>query len=53
MEQRLQELKEKITSFVKDYNVDEFIVDISEMEVRTVGGKCFKTNKKVNLEIRV
>ena len=30
MEERLQELKEKITSFVNDYDVKNFYVDINE-----------------------
>ena len=30
MEQRLQELKEKITFFVRDYNIKDFYVDINE-----------------------
>ncbi len=53
MEQRLQELKEKITSFVRDYNIESFNVWIDEVEVKTLEGKHFKTDKKVNLEIRV
>ncbi len=48
MEQRLQELKEKITSFVRDYNIESFDVYIDE----TNSTLC-KENKKVNLEIRV
>ena len=44
MEQRLQELKEKITSFVEDYNVKDLKVSISK-------GVAIPT--KVNLEIRV
>ena len=44
MEQRLQELKEKITSFVRDYELESFSVWID----KEVGKKT-----KVNLEIRV
>lgn len=44
MEQRLQELKEKITSFVRDYEIESFDIWID----KEVGQKV-----KVNLEIRV
>lgn len=50
MEQRLQELKEKITSFVNDYNVESFDVYIDEWASDVKSGKEYY---KVNLETRV
>lgn len=52
MEQRLQELKEKITSFVRDYNIESFDVWIDD---GTDVDHITKPQKevKVNLEIRV
>lgn len=52
MEQRLQELKEKITSFVRDYNIESFDVWIDD---GTDVNHITKPQKevKVNLEIRV
>lgn len=50
MEERLKELKEKINSFVNDYDVKNFYVDIEEW------AEDVETNKKycnVNIEIRV
>lgn len=44
MEERLKELKEKITSFVNDYDIQEFTIWIEE------DGSI---DKKVTLEIRV
>lgn len=44
MEERLKELKEKITSFVNDYDIEEFDIWIEE------DGNI---DKKVTLEIRV
>lgn len=44
MEERLQELKEKIKSFVRDYDIEEFNIWIEE------DGNI---DKKVTLEIRV
>ena len=44
MEQRLQELKEKIEEFIVDYNIEDLKVSISK-------GVAIST--KVNLEIRV
>ena len=44
MEERLKELKEKITSFINDYDIGEFDIWIEEDG---------STDKKVTLEIRV
>lgn len=44
MEERLQELKEKITSFIRDYKIEEFTIWIEEDE---------NIGKKVTLEIGV
>ncbi len=44
MEERLQELKEKITSFVNDYDIQEFTIWIEEDG---------NVDKKVTIEIRV
>ena len=44
MEERLKELKEKITFFVRDYNIEEFDIWIEEDE---------NIGKKATLEIRV
>lgn len=44
VEERLKELKEKITSFVRDYDIENFDIWIEEDG---------NTNKKVTLEIRV
>ena len=44
MEERLKELKEKITSFVNDYDIQEFTIWIEENET---------PNKDVLLEIKV
>ena len=44
MQERLQELKEKITSFVRDYDIEEFDIWIEE------DGNA---DKKVTIEIRV
>lgn len=52
MEERLQELKEKITSFVNDYDVKNFYVDINE-EIDLVSKDTYETQPKVNIEIRV
>lgn len=52
MEQRLQELKEKITSFIIDYNIKNFYVDIDE-DIDLVSKDTYETQTKVNLEIRV
>ena len=52
MEQRLQELKEKITSFVRDYNIKDFNVEINE-DIDLVSKDTYETQTKVNLEIRV
>lgn len=52
MEQRLQELKEKITSFVRDYNIESFYVDIDDgISVEHITKPLKEV--KVNLEIRV
>lgn len=52
MEQRLQELKEKITSFVRDYNIEEFIVDIDDgISIEHITKPLKEV--KVSLEIRV
>lgn len=52
MEQRLQELKEKITSFVRDYNIENFDVWIDDGNDVNHITKPQK-EVKVNLEIRV
>lgn len=52
MEQRLQELKEKITLFVRDYNIESFYVDIDDGTSVEHITKPLK-EVKVNLEIRV
>ena len=52
MEERLQELKEKITSFVNDYDVKSFYVDINE-DIDLVSKDTYETQSKVNIEIRV
>lgn len=52
MEQRLQELKEKITSFVRDYNIKDFYVDINE-DIDLVSKDTYETQAKVNIEIKV
>lgn len=52
MEQRLQELKEKITSFVRDYKIKDFNVEINE-GIDLVSKDTYETQIKVNLEIRV
>ena len=44
MEQRLQELKEEITSFVRDYEIESIDILIRKDEILPT---------KVNLEIRV
>ena len=46
MEERLKELKEKITSFVIDYDIQEFTIWIEENKTDTL-------DKDVLLEIRV
>ena len=46
MEERLKELKEKITSFVNDYDIQEFTIWIEENRTDTL-------DKDVLLEIRV
>lgn len=46
MEERLQELKEKIAFFINDYNIKEFYVYVDEINSTA-------TEKKVELEIRV
>lgn len=50
MDERLQELKEKITAFVNDYNIESFDVYIDELASDV---KSSKKYYKVNLEIRV
>lgn len=52
MEERLKEIKEKITSFVNDYDVKSFYVDINE-DIDLVGKDTYETQSKVNIEIRV
>mgnify|MGYP000339756777 FL=1 len=52
MEERLKELKEKITSFVNDYDVKSFYVDINE-DIDLVSKDTYETQSKVNIEIRV
>lgn len=49
MEERL---KEKITSFVNDYDVKSFYVDINE-DIDLVSKDTYETQSKVNIEIRV
>lgn len=46
MEERLKELKEKIISFVNDYDIQEFTIWIEENRTNTL-------DKEVLLEIRV
>lgn len=53
MEQRLQELKEKITSFVRDYNIDSFDVWIDDSVNINNITKSEKERIKVEIEIRV
>ena len=53
MEERLNELKEKITSFVQDYDIEAFDVWIDYAEVNTVKGEKQKTNKNVRIGIDV
>ena len=50
--QKLQELKEKITSFVRDYKIKDFNVEINE-DIDLVSKDTYETQTKVNLEIRV
>lgn len=52
MEERLKELKEKITSFVNDYNIKDFYIDINE-DIDLVSKDTYETQSKVNIEIRV
>lgn len=52
MEERLKELKEKITSFVRDYNIKDFYVEIDE-DIDLVSKYTYETQAKVNIEIRV
>lgn len=52
MEERLKELKEKITSFVNDYNIKDFYIDINE-DIDLVSKDTYETQTKVNIEIRV
>lgn len=52
MEERLKELKEKITSFVNDYNIKDFYIDINE-DIDLVSKDTYETQPKVNIEIRV
>lgn len=52
MEERLKELKEKITSFVNDYDIKDFYVDINE-DIDLVSKDTYETQSKVNIEIRV
>lgn len=53
MEQRLQELKEKITSFVRDYNIESFDVWIDDgVNINNIT-KSEKERIKVEIEIRV
>ena len=52
MEERLKELKEKITSFVNDYDVKSFYVDINE-DIDLVSKDTYETQSKVNIEITV
>ena len=47
MEQRLQELKEKITSFVVDYKIKDFNVEINE-DIDLVSKDTYETQTKVN-----
>lgn len=52
MEERLQELKEKITSFVMDYNIKNFYIDINE-DIDLVSKDTYEEQQKVNIEIRI
>lgn len=52
MEERLKELKEKITSFVNDYDVKNFYVGINE-DIDLVSKDTYETQSKVIIEIRV
>ena len=52
MEERLKELKEKITSFVNDYDVKNYYVDIAE-DIDLVSKDTYETQSKVNIEITV
>lgn len=52
MEERLKELKEKITSFVNDYNIKNFYIDINE-DIDLVSKDTYETQAKVNIEITV
>lgn len=52
MEERLKELKEKITSFVIDYNIKDFYININE-DIDLVNKDTYETQSKVNIEIRV
>lgn len=52
MEERLKELKEKITSFVKDYDIESFDVWIDDgVDVNHITKPLKEV--QVNLEIRV
>ena len=53
MEERLQELKEKITSFVRDYNIESFDVWIDDdVNINNIS-KPKEERKEVRIEIRV
>lgn len=52
MEERLKELKEKITSFVNNYNIKNFYIDINE-DIDLVSKDTYETQAKVNIEITV
>ena len=53
MEERLKELKEKINSFVQDYDIEAFDVWIDYAEVASLNGETHKTNKSVRIGIDV
>lgn len=53
MEERLQELKEKITSFVRDYDIESFDVWIDDdVNINNIS-KPKEERKEVRIEIRV
>lgn len=52
MNERLIELKEKITSFIQDYNIKEFYVDINDViNIDSINKPKRKTEVEINIKI--
>nr|DAF27015.1 MAG TPA: hypothetical protein [Caudoviricetes sp.] len=53
MEERLKELKERLTSFIIDYNIKDFSVYINRTEKKYCNGKEEIKTNSVDIQLEV